>query len=509
MTIDAPQRENGNSATPTLSATNKYRTWEDECLPRLVVLDPRRPVALCVLWNLIETLPKYAPGLHEAPALAVIGNLRTPLGIGWFLRGLWKFNVSRVVIWGEDLTGTGDALLRLWREGPTDDHRIPGLGWKLDPLVPLDAINELRTLVTLVDLRDQRAAQSILPALDAAGCEPRAATRELPPVPVPEPATLPSRPSTIFIRGVDPGDAWQRVLHYLTRYGKPRGTRKSESVLHHFSVHALFPVPAVDDPERWFGISPVDASRYVDEVLQTSSPTTLDQHGRPVAILDYHYGERIQNWGGHNQLAEVVQRLRQSRETKRASISILQATDLELLEDAPCWSLITFAVIDDELHSSHVFRSHDMYGGWPNNVLAILTLHRRVATELGVGLGAVEVISQNAQVYSRHLSSIQEWLEGRKFSLAGSGRLTRYRPDPAGSFVFSVIEQDERRGVRAQLLAPSGDAVLWEAESHSPSVLIRWIVESMILEPQHVRYLGTQEERLHRALKNGEPYRQG
>ncbi|MEK9148066.1 MAG: thymidylate synthase, partial [Patescibacteria group bacterium] len=290
------------------------------------------------------------------------------------------------------------------------------------------------------------------------------------------------------------------------QYGRPRDTRRKESIIHCFDVHAVFPVPATDDSEVWFDISRADAERYLTDVLRPTPPTAMGADGKEVSTVDYHYGERIQNWLGHNQLAEVIQRLKENPETKRASISILQAPDLETLEDAPCWSLITFAVIDRTLHSSHTFRSHDMYGGWPNNVLAILRLHRRVAEELGVALGSVEVISQNAQIYSRHLEAATQWLDQRGFTLARASHAIGFRSDPAGSFAFTILE-DKR--VRAQLLNPAGDEVLWETEHANPSVLIRWIVESMVLEPQHVRYLGAEEEKLNRSLKTGEPYHQG
>lgn len=485
----------------------KFRTWEEECLPRLHVMDPTKPVALCVLWNLIEKMPEYAPGIEHAPGVAVIGNLRTPVGIGWFLRGLWKFpHIQRIILWGSDLTGSGAALVRLWGEGPDAGHRVPGFGWRIDPMISRAAIEELRETVSLIDLRHERQASRIVPHLTAQPGIFHRTMRDFPPVPVPERRILPSEPGAISIRAANPGDVWRKILHHLLQYGKPRDTRKKESIVHHFSMKTAFPVPAEDDPEGWFGISAADAERYLADVLRPTPPTAVDASGQEVSTVDYHYGQRIQDWLGHNQLREVVQRLRENPETKRASISILQAPDLEMLEDAPCWSLITFALIDGELYASNVFRSHDMFGGWPNNALAVLRIHRHVAKEVGAGLGSVEIISHNAQIYTRHHAAAEEWLATHGFTLANASREIVFRPDPAGSFSFTVLED---RRVRAQLVNPTGDEVLWETEHANPSVLIRWIVESMVLEPQHIRYLGSEEEKLNRSLKTGEPYHQG
>ncbi len=486
----------------------KFRTWEEECLPRLRVINANRPVALCVLWNLIEKLPEYAPGIEEAAGLGVIGNLRTPIGIGWFLRGLWKFpNISRVVLWGSDLTHSGRALATLWDKGPTAGHTVPEFGWKLDTSIPDEAINVLRHTVTLIDLRHERRAVALLPHLSENRCGIfTRSVRDFLPVPIPERRVLPNEPSSIFIRGQNPGDAWLRILHYLLQYGRPRDTRKKESISHCFDMHVVFPVPAEDDPEGWFGISRTDTERYLAEVLRPSPPTAVDSGGREVSTVDYHYGQRIQDWRGHNQLEEVIARLKENFETKRASIAILEVPDLEELEDAPCWSLITFALINGELHASNVFRSHDMFGGWPNNALAVMYVHRMVANALGAGLGSVEIISQNAQIYTRHTAAAEEWVRQMGFTLEQASHHIGFRIDPAGSFTFTILTDNR---VRAQLVSPAGDEVLWEAESANPSVLIRWIVESMVLDPQHVRYLGAEEEKLNRSLKTGKPYHQG
>lgn len=489
----------------------RTRTWEEECLPRLKVLR-NGPVALCVLWNLIEKLPEYAPGIEDVDALGVIGNLRTPIGIGWFLRGLWQFSeITRIVLWGSDLTGSGEALIRLWRSGPTADHTIPDFDWKIDQLIPLDAIDELRRSVELIDLRKEKRATAVFPSLDSSGGSVRK-VRSFPPTVIPDRIVLPNEPSSIFIRAADPGDAWQRILQKILLYGKPRDTRKKESIVHCFNIHAVFPVPVADESSTWFGISTADAERYLADVLRPSPPMVETATGREVATVDYHYGQRIQDWLGHNQLEEVILRLKENSETKRASISVLQAGDLEELEDAPCWSLITFAVINGALHASNIFRSHDMFGGWPNNVLAVLHLHRKISESLGLDLGSVEVISQNAQVYSRHLAAAEEWLQKKKFTFEEASHQIGFREDPAGVFVFSIVpaeEEQTRRIVRAQLMNQRGDEVLWEQENPNPSVLIRSIVEFMVLDPQHIRYLGCEEEKLNRSLKANEPYHQG
>ncbi|MBI2054565.1 MAG: hypothetical protein HYT39_00485 [Candidatus Sungbacteria bacterium] len=487
------------------------RTWEAECLPQLFVFNDHGPVALCVLWTEVgkEPKPRHTPLMKRVPGLAaldklsVAGNLRTAKGFGWFIRGLHKLpHVKLVLIWGEDLQDTGLALEDLWREGLID-RRLPKKGWEFDTLVPVGAVDELRRSVVVQNVRHLKAEE--LPDYIKQVAIPSVSSREsrdFPPVPLPELDTIPVEPLRFHFHEQDPGRAWLKILAALLQHAERRTTRKKEGIIHYVGVHATFPVPATDEPEKWFGILDADAAKYVGGIL---SPT------RPEGV-DYWYGERLQNWAGRNQLEEVIARLKKDRDTKRGSIAVLEPEDLETLEDAPCLTGITYAVVREGLAGIYKFRSHDMFGGWPNNALAMLKVHRHVASSLGAELGWMEVISENAQIYNWRLDDAKAWVEKQGFTFKRAGRFLGFRRDASGAFTFAIV-RDEEKGrdvVQVEMENAEGDKVLWAARHPNPGFLIRWIVESMpMLDPQHVRYLGGEEEKLNRSLKTGEPYHQG
>ena len=478
---------------------SKFKTWEDECLPRMVIRNQEGDIGLCVLWNLLDEVTPQLPQPEEFPRLSTAGNLRTPLGISWLLRGLGELPyVTTVVVWGSDLTRTGEALFTLWDEGAENGHRVPQFGWRLDPLVDRDSIDRFRREVNLVDARS-------VPLDDLAWFLRELPRRDLvrrgvifPPVKLPERATFPSRGGFVQLFASDPADGWIQVQRLLTRCGSERQTRKGERLDHLFDVKVVMPVPVEEVIGPPFDFSPADFEAYYTDFISPDPP--------PPGI-DYRYGQRMQNWRNHDQLEEVIARLRKSPDTKRATVVFLDPTDLEELEDAPCLALGTFCIQDGVLSSSWVIRSNDMYSGWPFNILSLLRVHRLVAEGVGVSpLGHASFLSQNAQIYEHHLPAVEENLAKWGSVPEDFGPEYCFDPDPAGNFIFEVVDGQ----VRMTMTNPEGDQVLVEMEHEDPSALIGWIVEAMPqLSRQHIRYLGAEQEKLRRTLEEGVSYIQG
>ena len=61
--------------------------------------------------------------------------------------------IRNLVLCGEDLSLTGDALLALWEEGIGDDDTLPRAGGKLYPEMDRKAVDLIRQYVKLWDWR--------------------------------------------------------------------------------------------------------------------------------------------------------------------------------------------------------------------------------------------------------------------------------------------------------------------------------------------------------------------
>lgn len=485
--------------------------WTDpEIGGKVIVFDKNNPLALCVLWNLIDKIQDklLEQGINHNP-FGVMGNLRTFPGISWFLRGLCLLpQINEVVIFGEDGTGTGEALLSLWEKGINEERKIPGFGFIIDPKIDREAIEELRQKVKLIDRRYEKkivraAAEFPLKIKEKAVIKRE--KREFLPFEIPERMELPSEGTGFHFRADDIFGAWIFVINAVLRLGKRRKTRKGETIAHMFHVSVTFPVGEKEIIHPGFGLTEDDVNTYCRFFF---NPVKMSDN-------DYGYFERIERWGGsledlkdssfrYDQRRKVLERLKKASDTKRATIVLLGPRDLEDLEDAPCFVLYTISISGDRLDYSVIFRSHDMSQGWPTNLFAILRMLREDAKELGLKPGFITVTSQNAQIYERNFERVQKIFEENGPSLSNPGRLLKFKDDPAGNFVFSI--NLDKKEVTARMIDPNGE-ILFERGHRSPRVLVNFLVASFPwLLPSHILYLGQEMERMERCLRNEEEY---
>ncbi|OGZ03107.1 MAG: hypothetical protein A2390_00710 [Candidatus Liptonbacteria bacterium RIFOXYB1_FULL_36_10] len=490
----------------------KLIRWTDPEMGGKVLVFNQSPVALCLLWSMMDKVlgRLFQEGINHNP-FGIVGNLRTPMGISWFLRGLCQLpQIEEVVIYGVDGTGTGTALINLWEKGLGDGFTVPVFGWPIDKNITLEAVEELRKKVKItnrVGVRDVLRVANEFP-LKPKIFSPKREKIEFLPYEVPERMELPSDGTGFHFRADDIFSAWLLLINAVLRLGKRRATRKNEIIAHLFHISATWPVGEEEVICSGFGLKKEDVEIYCQFFFDSVK----------MPDNDYGYFERIVRWGGdleelkdpnfrYNQREKVLKRLKDSPDTKRASVVLLGPRDLEDLEDAPCFVLYTLSVTDGRLDCSAIFRSHDMSNGWPNNLFAITRMLREDAKELGLKPGFITVVSQNAQIYERNFERVQEVIEKFGPSLSNPGKLLKFKDDPAGNFVFSVDQEKKIATVR--MMSPDQSIILFKQEHKNPKVLMNWIVASFSwLLSSHTLYLGQEMRKMEEALEKGTEYYQ-
>ena len=130
--------------------------------------------------------------------------------------------------------------------------------------------------------------------------------------------------------------------------------------------------------------------------------TSLDQLDK--IVLDEHsfiytYSERLQNYQGRNQLTDIVNRLKQDMGSNRAvAVTFNPFIDNER-EDIPCLQLIQALVRNNKLILSVYFRSNDLYGAFPSNMMFLTYLGMKIADELGVKFDCIDYHCSSLHVY--------------------------------------------------------------------------------------------------------------
>ena len=113
----------------------------------------------------------------------------------------------------------------------------------------------------------------------------------------------------------------------------------------------------------------------------------------------YTYSERLQNYQGRNQLTDIVNRLKQDTGSNRAvAVTFNPFVDNERA-DIPCLQLVQALVRNDKLILSVYFRSNDLYGAFPSNMMFLTYLGMKIANELDVKFDYIDYHCSSLHVY--------------------------------------------------------------------------------------------------------------
>jgi hypothetical protein len=472
-------------------------------------------------------LPKLEPSKLETGDVAVCGafadrapllakfdedrvSFVAPLGsrsdLEWLLRGLLLYpNIRHLVLCGDDLLVTGEALLAFWTQGLEEGHRLPGSRGRLSVELDAASLEALRSNVRLWDWRGRSVGDLAGGMLDLPPLAPEREARSLPDPVVPERKVFLSRKTSFPIFASDVGDSWLQLLNLALRIGTEKqmagGDRLAEAlnavvtIGHHTLSEDGDELPsrqAQDAFPDFLDFNRDDFERYYRRFEAPLSPAKCGP--------DTHYGERLYDWSGTNQLESLCDRLKKSPESQSGTVVFLGPNDLNHPTLAPGLISATFNSVDDALFGSFVLRSADLYTEWPLEAMALLRLLGEVAARLGLETGAATFVIHSAHLYER------DWARALRVLASSFKRPLPLQVDPSGIFLFG----NDGGQARAMLLDHDAGSIFWERAFSNPEDLSWYIVDVMPwLLPQHIRYVGQECASLMRAIRDGECYEQG
>lgn len=113
----------------------------------------------------------------------------------------------------------------------------------------------------------------------------------------------------------------------------------------------------------------------------------------------YTYSERLQNYNDINQLDVIINRLNKNINSNRAiAVTYNPMVDMNR-QDIPCLQLIQALVRNDKLILSVYFRSNDLYGAFPSNMMFLTYLGMKIANELDVKFDYIDYHCSSLHVY--------------------------------------------------------------------------------------------------------------
>ena len=115
-------------------------------------------------------------------------------------------------------------------------------------------------------------------------------------------------------------------------------------------------------------------------------------------LVNSNYGWQ---WMREDQLAKVINILRDEKDTRQAAISIYDGKEMHMYEhDTPCTYAVQFTIIDGLLCMSVYMRSNDLWYGFCNDQYQFSQLQELVASMLGIEMGWYYHHAHNMHLYN-------------------------------------------------------------------------------------------------------------
>ncbi|MEK9143350.1 MAG: hypothetical protein AAB481_01840, partial [Patescibacteria group bacterium] len=194
----------------------------------LEVKDPTSSVGVAVMW----TERHVVADLLKDTNYCAIGNLYSSAGISAMIRNVYANpHIRKIVLWGADLSRSGQALMALKNNGVDRDFFIIGDEKKgqIEKEIGKDAIDLFRKSVEVVNLRGKPVSNlvSTVGDLGTVPVKPFSEPKVFP-TSRPKPFTYPSEQIGIRIHGQTTAQAWLKILQNIMRYGRNKTTRYTQ-----------------------------------------------------------------------------------------------------------------------------------------------------------------------------------------------------------------------------------------------------------------------------------------
>ncbi|MBI3577067.1 hypothetical protein HY086_03455 [Candidatus Gottesmanbacteria bacterium] len=488
----------------------------------LQVKDPANPVGVSVMWTERQVVAKLLDGVNYC----AIGNLYSSAGISAMIRNIYANpTVRKIVLWGADLSRSGQALLSLMQNGVDDDFFIVGDEKKgqIEKEIGKDAIELFRKSVDVVNLRGKSPDElrKTVGNLSTVSEKPFSEPKVFP-TSRPKPFTYPSEQVGFRIAGTTTAQTWLKILQNIMRYGRNKTTRYTQEN----ELKELLNVMAIvykEDPENpylphFFPFSKTELLQYYPQVLSA----------KQIPGIAYTYGQRLRNHEGVDQIQKIIDLIKNRPFSKKMVAFTAQVKEDwgEVNKgDTPCLTQVLCSIQDGKLFMTTHFRSQDMVHGWPRNVFSLLKMQKLIANETGYPLGTFMMVTHSAHIYSDDYALVEKILKDNFDKELGFTSRQMFHIDPRGNVVVEVEEVsvknpvgrpikyatlaklDKSYEIVAKLYAPEGGLLLkeWRGKT-AMEIYIQMInIGEYIIDPSHLIYIGTELQRAEYAIREGHP----
>lgn len=421
---------------------------------KLLTGDPEGYLAIVTLWSKASEMAKKV----NSSLYCIMGQLfSAERGLDLLMRNLLANpQITNIIVTGVDFSKSGIVLEDFFRNGfergETKITKKPV--WKvrskyegyIEMDIPANALEQLRESVYIARVSD-------IGTFDFSSFK----------------RPISTRPRLVFekkeqdvkkyigeytgyvIRGKTVAEAWLRVLDTILKFGLESETHYDEPQR---EVMNLLSVIEEENPARFFIPDYLPCN---EERVRAYIPRITRDLPGGIHKNEYTYGSRMRSWFGTDQVKRAVEKLAREPISRAVVIGLWDATkDLEI-GGSPCLNHIWLRISENKLYMTAIFRSHDMFEGYPENAFGLRMLQEEIRASLQerlgkeVKLGEMMILSQSAHLYR----DTWEWAE--KITQHHLPDYTKHlsRLDPRGNFIISL----DRGEIVLEHTGPGGEKI--------------------------------------------------
>jgi len=472
--------------------------WPIHFKENLILGNPNSNIAICTLWSKKESIARILP----KDFYNLIGNLYTAEGINYLIKNILANPVINcIIICGEDLNKSGEALINFFEKGIDDSGKIIDSNAYIHSNISRDLIEVVRKKVKIIDLRGKR--NKLLETV-------RKFREENPrffiePIKILEEEKEVVENLTTDIVGFrvegELHEVWLKILDLVMKFGEVKESQHGLKQKEILDVLAI--IKGDFSIKEFFGFKKEDVEDYLNSFFSKNKPKEVE----------YTYGERLFKftfkWVSErfkaefnffiNQIDGIVKTLSKAPFSRRA-VATLWNPFLDLnSSNPPCLTQITWNIKNGKLYQTCIFRSHDIFGAYLMNALALRKLQQMIAEKLKVDTGDLIILSQSAHIYSNSWKNVEKLLKNYK------SKKLEFKEDEAGYFRIWIDEEKKEIIVEHHLKDGRKSGFVFKGKN-AISLYREILNENLISRMDHAAYLGKELARAEECLKNGLEY---
>lgn len=409
----------------------------------LIIGDPEGSVGIVTLWSKAKEIAKKI----EPTKYCVIGQLfSAERGLDFLVRNLLANpQITNIIVTGVDFSKSGIVLMDFFEKGfekgkadttEKDCWRVKSqYAGYIDLDIPEEILNNLRGSVNIIKTPN-------IESFDFSTLQKPQKTREK--------IIFLKKEDVIkqyigeytghIIRGKTIAEAWLKILDTILKFGKESGTHYDEKQK---ELVNLLSIISEEDPDNFY--MPTFLPGDEQHIKEYVPRITRDLPGG-IHKNEYTYGSRMRSWFGIDQVKNAVSKLIREPISRAVVISLWDPLKDLTIGGSPCLNHIWFRISENRLYMTAIFRSHDMFEGYPENAFGLRSLQEEIRKEVVAGLkgkgagidlklGDLMILSQSAHIYKdcweTSQITVQKYLTGKyTYHLA--------ELDPRGNFIITV-----------------------------------------------------------------------